>query len=132
VPNRTDQHRHNEPSGWCSRDAHQRCVGDYAGAVCGCSCHAPVPACPSWCTQPAGHPFAEIDWESGTVTRVHERAFGDRVCVAAIEHAVTEDGPAWLIEAPRVHLYVDGDLDAEGARRLARDLLAAATLVSAL
>ncbi len=67
-----------------------------------------VPACPSWCSKPAGHRWE--DPEDTTPGRFHSRPIGDvlaaHVEIVEEEHLVNASPVRY---GPRVELYVDND-----------------------
>ena len=84
---------------------------------------ASLPACPSWCALPEGHPYDCLD-AKGEFSRVH-CAFGDGsegVDVIAVE--AYRDGTVNLVE-PEIMLYSGNgeSLSADEARELAALLL---------
>lgn len=80
--------------------------------------------CPHWCSREAGHGWEGSD-PDGWETRGHSVMFGNHVDIDA--QAVWR-GAREQLSPPTIGLYdLDGEtLDADGARALAADLLAAA------
>lgn len=85
----------------------------------------PLP-CPTWCDRGPGHGFRSTDPDTGALVRDHVRDFGDYVALAAAEHAVTPDGPAWSLGAPALSVADDAiGLDVDEAAAFAPEVAAA-------
>jgi hypothetical protein len=85
------------------------------------------PACPAWCTQPAGHDYDCTDGDEGFI-RSHSTERNDRRAWVWQR----ETNTAGVLTFEEVSIGVDeGDLGADQARKLAADLLAAADVLDA-
>jgi len=89
--------------------------------------HPPVITCPSWCELLPGHPWRLVD-EPDSTYRTHAAGFGPIVRVEQ------DETPTGIEAATTIEAYtpdLDG-LTADAAERLARHLLAAATMLRTL
>jgi len=85
-----------------------------------------IPACPGWCTLPAGHEYTSYDGVAdGPMTHLREHTgfTAERVQVDATER---NTGGAVTVDVPTAFVNVEDDLDAAAVRAFAADLLRAA------
>ncbi len=88
--------------------------------------------CPDWCELDTGHGFHSTDLESGALVRFHVRDFGPNVTIVVEEHAITDAGPIWWEEAPRVEVEAHDPLDLPATGRLMASLSTAAAFLARL
>jgi hypothetical protein len=110
-----------------------------------------VPPCPDWCGKEAGHDYDSSDYDldrfndfgqavaAGVIRacRYHRAVIRDvereHISVSAFEMAEVQRGqdPVLIIEPATVYTIMafDDEMDAQDARKLAADLIAAAALV---
>ena len=86
-----------------------------------------IPACPAWCTQPAGHPYVDSTTE-GSPCRSH---WGDDTGKAWAATMETIRGDRIVTDEPWITIAIaDGDqLTPDQARALASELMRAATAI---
>ncbi len=91
-----------------------------------------IPACPDWCTLPAGHGYHSYDVGADlpiTHLRDHVGFTGEHVQVDATER--NQDGTV-TVDVPTAFVNIEADLDAAALRALAAELLEAADVLDRL
>lgn len=89
--------------------------------------------CPPWCGDSPGHAFNSSDRETGALVRIHTLRISDNVELYADELAVSDQGPIWQLQSPRI--FIGPDLLSVGpdeATQLAADLTAAVAKIGKL
>jgi hypothetical protein len=82
------------------------------------------PACPPWCSLPAGHPY-DLDIAGVEISRAH-MAFDDDSDVNVVAVETVSVAGAVTVSDPEIMLCARGNVDADQARRVAAQLSAAA------
>lgn len=86
-----------------------------------------IPPCPSWCVLKPGHDYASAIASDLDYVRTHTSSTTARASVDLMEH---NDGRGTVtLDEPTVFVYVEADLDVQGAVGLSDELRSAAELL---